>query len=931
MRFKAGCYLSFLIYNLFSKYFLILILFFPVINSFSQSYTLSGKVSSAKEQTGIPGATVQIEKDSDESPDASKGMVTDIEGNFQFQNLDTGRYTVKVQFIGLKSKSLKVEISDSNIDLGNITLEEETRTLQEITVVGKIPVGEQKSDTSVFNAGAFKVLPDASAQDLIEKMPGIARIDGRIQAQGEDVQQILIDGKPFFGGDVNTALNSLPADAVLNIQVFDQKSDKTILSGFDDGERTKTINIITKPNRKKGIFGKATAGYGTDNRYLLGSSVNFFSNNRRVTVTGLSNNVNTISYSADPNNEGQSRTENGIITTNSIGTNFIDSWADKIDFSGSYYYTNRENIGAQYKLRDYVLPSDSGQVYTENNNNIRRNGEHRVDIRFDYKINDRNRLIIRPGISLKDNILSSYFFGNTFTNEVPLNQTENTFTSDNLDYDYRNRLYFSHNFLKEGRSFNLSVNTSYHTNEDDAFRMANNTFYDDNERNEVLNQYTQLNRKGFNWEVDVSYTEPLSKHSLIEIEYEIGNRFNDSDKRTYNYWEQTENFSLLDTAISNTFESQYLTQEVEIGYQFRKNNLNLQLEAEYQNANLLNDQLFPTDFQMDRRFHSFLPSARFDYKFSKNKNLEINYRTWTTEPSVGQLQNVIDNSNPLQLRTGNPDLDQSYNNWIRVQYRSQNPDKNKTFYGSLQSNIIRNYIANSTFIAEERTSINDDIILERGSQITRPVNVDGFYNIRSYFSYGQPWESLRSNINFNSSLNYSRRPGLINDQVNLANSYHLRFGVSFSSNISENIDFNISTRSSYNMVENTLRPALNNNFFNQSTSLRFNWIIWEGFIFRTDFNHQVNSGLAAGLDSNFALWNMSFGKKIFKNQLGEISLMVYDLLKQNNNVRRNINEIFIEDIQSNVLQRYFMLTFTYNIRSFSSGTTIDDYEELMRR
>lgn len=925
----AGFFLCVFRKCLTNKFALILIFFFPVVNSFSQNYTLSGKVISSSEQTGLPGATVRVEGASGKSSGSTKGRVTDIEGNFLIRNLDSGKYVVVVQFIGLESHTRNVEISDGNLDLGIISLEEETTTLQEVTVIGKIPVGEQKSDTSEFNAAAFKVLPDASAQDLIEKMPGIARIEGRIQAQGEDVQQILIDGKPFFGGDVEAALNSLPADAIANIQVFDQKSDKTILSGFDDGERTKTINIITKPNRKKGIFGKATAGYGTDERYLLGSSVNFFSDHRRITVTGLSNNVNTMSYSADPNNEGQTRTQNGIISTHSIGTNFIDSWNDKIDFSGSYNYTHRENIGEEYKIRDYVLPSDSGQIYTEKNNNLTKNGEHRIDIRFDYKINDRNKLIIQPRVSLKDNSLSSLFSGNTFTNESPVNRTENASTSENLDYNYHNRMYFSHKFAKEGRSLNLRANTSYHTDVDDAYRRANNVFFGEDVSIEVLDQYTKLNRIGFNWEGEISYTEPLSKYSLIEIEYEIGNRFNDSDKRTYDYSEQSGMYSLMDTSISNTFESQYLTQEAELGYQFRKNKLNLQLEAEYQNAKLMNDQFFPADFQMDRVFHSILPSARLDYKFSKNKNLEINYRTWTNEPSVGQLQNVIDNSNPLQLRTGNPDLDQSYNNWIRGQYRAQNPERNKTFYASLQSNFVRDYIANSTLIAEEPTFINDDLTLETGSQLTRPVNVEGFYNLRSYFSYGQPWEVLRSNINLNSSVNYSRRPGLINDQVNFANSYNFRLGVSISSNISETLDFNISTRSSYNLVENTLRPALDNNFFNQSTRLRLNWVVWEGFVFRTDFNHEINAGLTGGFNPGFALWNMSIGKKVFKNQLGEISIMVYDLLEQNNNVRRNINELFIEDIQSNVLQKYFMLTFTYNIRSFSKGTTVEDYEKLM--
>lgn len=908
---------------------LILLFFlFITFKAYTQNIEVTGTVKSAADSTGMPGATVILEKTSADA--TNKGVVTDINGKFRIARVDTGHYTLKVQFIGFVPLTRDIQVKDSPVHLGNMVLQEETTTLQAIEIIGKVPVGEQKGDTSQYNAGAFKTAPDASAQDLVEKMPGIAMQEGKMQAQGEDVQQILVDGKPFFGDDVNAALQNLPAEVIASIQVFDQRSDKALLSGIDDGERTKTINIVTKPNRRKGQFGKTTAGYGSDKRYLAGASVNFFNEDRRTTVTGLSNNVNTLNYSADPNNRGNTRTQNGIIKTNALGVNFIDSWGEKIDISGSYFFTHRQHEGNQIKIRDYVLPSDSGQVYTENSHNTSANARHRVNMRFDYKINERNRILIRPYLSLEENNYNNYFLGRTDTEQGPLNQTENTSTSDNSDYDFYNRMYYSHKFKKPGRSFNIRLSTSYHTNEDDSYRLANNIFYNAEDSNETLNQFTKLNRAGFDWESSASYTEPLGKHGIVELEYEIGNTLNDSDKRTFNYLENTDDFSMLDTAISNTFESRYLTQETELGYQYKTEKLRVQVEAEYQRASLQNDQVFPRAYDMERLFHSVLPSARFSYKFSETNNIELNYRTWTREPSVDQLQDVIDNSNPLQLRTGNPDLDQSYNSWIRAQYRANNPETNRSFYATLQTTIIGDYISNSTFIAEQPTALADEIILEEGSQLTRPVNVDGYFNVRSYFSYGQPIDFIESNLHFGGSVSHTRRPGLINDEVNMANSSNFRLGTSLSSNISENVDFRISTRSSYNIVENSLRPALNNNYFNQSTRLRYNWILWEGLVYRTDLNHQLNTGLSADFDNSFLLWNMSIGKKVFKNQLGEVSVNVYDLLKQNNNIRRNITEVFVEDIQSNVLERYFMLTFTYNLRNFSKGTTIDDYEELYR-
>lgn len=908
------------------KDFLVLIFLCITCKGFTQHIEVKGTVKSEADLTGLPGATVILEKVIDAT---QKGVVTDINGKFVI-GVDTGRYQLKVQFVGFVPYAKTIQVQNEPVDVGDIILQEETMALQEIEIIGKTPVGEQKGDTTQFNAGAFKTAPDANAQDLVEKMPGITMQDGKIQAQGEDVEQIFIDGKPFFAKDVNAALQSLPAEVIGSIQVFDQKSDKALLSGVDDGERTRTINIITKPNRRKGQFGKTTAGYGTDNRYMAGGSVNFFNEGRRTTVTGLSNNINTLNYSSDPNNQGDTRTEDGIITTNALGVNFIDSWLGKIDISGSYFFTHRQHEGNQTKIRDYVLPSDSGQVYTEDSRHTTTNINHQFDMRFDYKINERNRLLIRPSVSLKENRIHSHFLGNTDTEQGPLNQTENTSRTNNFDNDYHNRVYYSHIFAKPGRSLNLRLITSYHANEDDRYRLADNIFYNEGGSNETLNQYTRLDRMGFNWESGISYTEPLGKHGIVELEYEIGNKLNDSDKRTFNFMDETDYYSLLDTTISNTFESRYLTQETELGYQYNTEKFRVQVEAEYQHARLLNDQYFPRAYELDRTFHSILPSARINYKFSDTKNIEFNYRTWTIEPSVDRLQDVIDNSNPLQLRTGNPELNQSYNNWLRTQYRFHDPETSKSFYAAVQATLVSNYVSNSTFIAEQPTEIADGIILEKGSQLTRPVNVDGYLDARSYFSYGQPVDMLSSNINIHAAIRYSRRPGLINDELNLANSSSFRLGTSLSSNISEQVDFTVSTRSSYNIVENSLRPTLNNNYFNQTTRLRYSWIIWEGLVYRTDLNHQLNTGLSAGFDNNFLLWNMSIGKKLFKNQLGEVSINVYDLLKQNNNIRRNITETYVEDMQSNVLQRYLMVSFTYNIRNFSKGTTVDDYEKMFR-
>jgi hypothetical protein len=246
----------------------------------------------------------------------------------------------------------------------------------------------------------------------------------------------------------------------------------------------------------------------------------------------------------------------------------------------------------------------------------------------------------------------------------------------------------------------------------------------------------------------------------------------------------------------------------------------------------------------------------------------------------------------------------------------------------MQTSFNNNYITNNTIIANEPIMLEEGIILERGSQLTSPVNLNGFWDFRSYFHYGRPVKFIKSNVSVNGSINYSHRPGMVNDVVNFVDDSNFRVGLRVSSNISEKIDFNFSTRSSFNRVENSLRPSLSNNYFYQSTNFSYDWIIGSGLVARVDLNHRLNNGLAEEFDNNFIFVNMSIGAKFLRNDLGELSLNVFDLFKQNNNIRRNVSEFYIEDRQSNVLQQYFMLSFSYNLRHFSRGTGMEDYKEL---
>lgn len=890
----------------------------------AQQYTLKGTVRSTDDDTPFPNVTVLLLHATDSI--ILRETLTLSDGSFNLKEVAGGDYVLRLQYLGYEQTDERVEMT-KNMDLGALYLQEDARLLDEVTINMRPPVGKQLGDTTQFNAAAFQTMKDATAQDLIEKMPGMNGEDGTLQAQGEAVAQILVDGKPFFGTDVKAALQNLPAEIIQNVQVFDKMSDKAEFSGFDDGERLKTINIITKPNSRKGFFGKASAGYGDNDRYIVGASVNAFNEQQRLTVTGLTNNINAVDYSADPNSQGAVLPQNGIINTNRIGLNYTDSWGEKVELNASYLFNHRKNFGESSLFREYVLPDDNGQHYTESSENTRRNRDHYFNMRLEYNIDSNNRILFRPDFSAQLDKGNSFFSGKTLSDSGPINQTENHRYADNSDIDFNSRLYYSRRFSKAGRSLRLSLETGNHKNDDDAERYAENVFYDPEERAETIRQNIVRARKGFSWEAGAAYTEPIGKYGMVELEYEVSNRRDDSDQLTYDM-DDLGNRTRIDTALSNTFNSDYLRQEAEIGYQYALKKFRVQVEAEFQHAQLKNDQEFPSQFALQRSFRSVLPSVRLRYKFTESKNLEFDYDAGTSAPSIGDLQGVIDNSNPLHLRTGNPDLDQSYSNRFRFRYRSYNPETERSFFAMVHSSTTSNRVVNNTIIADEPIELADGIILERGAQLTRPINLNGYWDIGSYFHYGLPVRFLPSNFNVHGGIRHSHSPGMVNNETSIVNSTRYSGGFSLSSNISDRIDFNIWTRSSFNNVQNSLRPTLDNDYFTQTTHVNYKWIVWEGLVYRLDLNHRLNSGLSEGYDNSTFLVNMAIGKKLLKNERAEVSVNVYDLFGQNNNIYRNVTETYIQDGESNVLQRYFMVNLTYNIRYFSRGTTEKDYQEL---
>lgn len=915
----------------------LLALLFSTALSAQTTHFVTGTITDKSSKEPLPGVTILISPPSDSGD--TKGTVTDINGSFIIQQLSPGKYIIRTSYIGYSAWEKDINIIDQDVSLGNISMNPLSTTLKGVTVKDQQIRAQQLGDTTQFNADAFKTNPDANAEDLLKKMPGIMRENGKITVGGEEVKRVLVDGKEFFGDDPETAVKNLPAEVIEKIQVFDRMNDQSRFTGFDDGESEKTINIITRPGKNKGNFGKLYGGYGTDERYNAGGNINLFSGKRRVSILAMSNNINQQNFSTDDllgalgtsGNQRRGRgfqrgsdinnflvgQQGGITATNAIGLNYSDNWGKKIKVSGSYFFNQTGNDNNSNISRQYFTSADSSLVYNESGNANTQNLNHRMNLRLEYTIDSSNSIILNPRLSIQDYHYKSSLNGvNTLPGDVLNSRTLTNSSYNSSGYNFTNDATYRHSFRKKGRTISLRLRNDLNTNNGDGTLYSLNEFV--NSDTTLLDQENTLASGGYRVFSNLSYTEPIGKNSQLALDYRPYYTYNSSDREANNLDNSTSSYSDLDTTLSNKYENTYTMHRLGLSYRYNKDKLNFSAGISGQQSALDGTQEFPYNAEIRREFRNIVPNAMLNYKFSKTKNLRVYYRGDIDEPGVSQLQNVLNNTNPLLLKTGNANLVQDYEHRLIFRYSAANPNTNRNIHLFTSANYIFDYIGTQTIIPTKDTVFSENIFINKGAQISRPVNIDGYASLRSFLTYSMPVLPLKSNLNLNGGLRLSRTPALINNLTNYSNNYGFNSGFTLSSNISENVDFTISYDGNYTVVKNTIQAQSDNSYYSQTTSAKLNLLFLKGFVFNTDINHYLYSGLSQSFNQNFLLWNAALGYKFLKNRALEAKVSVYDILNQNRAIARTVSETYIEDSYTDVLQQYFMLTLTYTLRNFNS-------------
>lgn len=854
--------------------------------------------------------------------DSSKFQVpTDILGKFSSNSLPNGDYLVTVQPMGYTSDIRKVKLQGKTVDLifkltsSEIVLDEINISPSSIQVRG---------DTLEFDAKKYVTQEFADADELVKQIPGVEiDEDGNVKAQGEAVNKIIIDGREFFSTDPKVALKNLPADVIAKVQIIDDKTEQAKFSGFDDGKRMKVINIVTKPDKRKSYFGKISGGAGPDHKYAVNTQITKMNPKRQYSIDINTNNVNQPNGFA-PRGNIRGRTGQGVTTRFNAGFNYLDRFLnDRLDFNTNYTYNYTDNSVISQNKTEFTAGNRANQINNQQQDGSTYTNNHALSLRANWKIDSIQKLDFEPNFSYQSNDRNSYSDGNTLLNLVEtLNSSTRRNKSFGENFNWGGDLTYMRRLNKPGRTISLNVNSSFSTNKSHAANYALNSYY----KNGIFNRIDTVDNRNYTvgdnngLRSKIAYTEMFGKYSRLQGNYTFRNTARYSDRKTYEFLSETGQLGELKNRLSNEFRNDFVYHSGGISYLFnRKDSLRFQVGLDYQTAVQVNDKLFPNALTTRSHFNSLLPNLNFQYNFNKDTRLEVRYNAKTNTPSIEQLQDFIDNQNPLRISSGNPNLKQEYDHNLVLQFRSINKVSGRSFTSDFTADFIQNKISNTIFTTDSAFSITEDVTLGPGGQFIKPANFNGVYNLKWHNSLGYRIEPLKLNINLNNNMYFNQNYTLLNLEKVNAETYGMsqRIGVNtaFSKEVVVGLDYN----GNLSFSKNSATEKSNYSVYKHTVSNSIALTLLKTWTFNSTFNYLYNGSILNSSSTTSLLWNVSLGKKLFKRRNAEINLTVFDIFNDNKNINQQVNDLWVRVSQSNAITRYAMLSFTYHIRGLGKG------------
>ncbi|MCK8141986.1 outer membrane beta-barrel protein [Flavobacterium sp. I-SCBP12n] len=914
------------------KYFLILS-FLLTISSFAQNstITLKGKILDNNTKVPIEAATVFLTSVKDSA--VIDYTISDKNGFFKMDIKKINKpFFLKISYMGYETLKKEIQTLTEDRDFGILNLIENQNNLNEVIIKNDAPPIRIKKDTLEFNASSFKIRPDANVETLLKQLPGVEiGTDGKITVNGKEVNQILVNGKPFFNKDGKIALQSLPSDIINKVQITDTKTKKEELNKEASTSNNASINLTIDEDKNKGFFGKFMGGYGTGDRYESSALINYFKNKRKISVLASANNINSIGFSMDEifdnmgggrnssmsyNSDGGSFTINGnrygagkgITRSSMLGLNYSDELIKDFETSGSYFFSNSNSDNRNRTKMITLLPT--GNINRESE--AITNSEsfcHNLNFQVEYKIDSTATIFVAPKFTKSNTKYSNNSAEKSFNEAGELVNSNVAQIFDESDgLGFSNAINFNKKFKKKGRFLSLSFDNENSKEDLSSLNKTNTMFFLNSDPDIVRNQI-RINRNTKDvYTSEIEYAEPITDSLNVKFGIVYSTESKVDQRNTFDFDANSQSYSDLNAEQTNHLSSNKKAFRPEVGFSLEKKKFNLSFSSG-PSIVTYNANSFYLGTNSNLTSNYVLPylNGRLSYKLSKSKSIYLNYSYDVDFPEAREVLPVEDLSNPLSTTIGNINLKPSRNQWGYLSFRNYDYATRSGYSIYFGGNLYEDQVVSSVLYD---SNIKD---------ITTFENVSGTYS--SWF--GANWNksikkeahNFKYGVSFNS--NYGLSKGFVNGASFEANTLRLNPKVNFTYEYGELLSINPTYNFTYNDSKYTnYRISSASSVIHRFNIQTTNY--WpKNWVFGNDFGYTYNSNIADGFKKDFYLWNTSLSYSFFDKKM-TAKVKVYDVLNQNQSATRTISPTNIRDEENTVLKRYLMFSLTYKLNKFGA-------------
>ncbi|MGN8072236.1 outer membrane beta-barrel family protein [Mucilaginibacter sp. SG564] len=929
----------------------LLILCLSTVSVFAQNtYSIKGSVADTASSSKLTNATVSVLN----AKDSILQKFTRVkDGNFEINNLKKGKLILLVTYPGYADyvDRFTLDSAHTTHDFGRIKMILKTQLLAEVIIKAKAAAVKIKGDTTEFNAAAFTVQPNAKVEDLLKELPGIqVDKDGKITAQGQTVSKVLVDGEEFFGDDPTLVTKNLRADMVDKVQLYDKKSDQATFTGIDDGVKNKTLNIKLKEDKKNGYFGKIDAEGGTDKYYQEQLMFNRFKGKQKFSVYGTIGNTGKTGLGWEDNskygnsNNGMEFGDGGeIYFYGGGGDDGLDSFNGQYNgqgiplarTGGAHYDTkwnsDKESINTNYKVGSLNVdgttntqtqnnvPGANGQPGIILNSNSDKNFHNHIfrqklDATYQLKIDTSSNLKISVDGTTKSTVTDNDYHTTSLRNDTLLNKSTRSVINNGDQKIFNANVFYNKKFKKVGRSFSVNFTEAYNQNKSHGFLNSEiNYLYGKKgpiDSTVHIDQYKTGLSEGNIINTNFTYSEPFTKALALVLNYGLNINNGKSDTRSFDK-DASGNYTVQDDSLSNNFKLNQLSNQFGAIFNYNKKKVIINFGSKVSAVNFKQINEF-TNSTFTRNFVNWYPQASFQYKFSQQQSLRINYNGNTTQPTIDQIQPVRVNTDPLNITLGNPNLRPSFTNRISINYNSYKIISSQYIWlGGSYSQTINPIVSNVTTDALT------------GASTYQSSNLKGHQTSNMYFygGYDQKIPKIDMNAGLNLNMNGSDYFNLNNTQLVETKQYTYSASLRLSKYKQKKYDFWAGAGPTYTVNSQSLQTQLNNNGRGFNAYGGFNVYLPAKFQIGTDANYQYNAATQSfNEDFRRTTLNASITKAFMKDESLKLSISGNDLLNQNVGYNRTGSANQLTQERYTAIKRYFMLSLVWDFNHMGGGT-----------